>query len=425
VNGVAELLSEMAEDARTYGAVDPAVRVLRRRRRMARLAPLTVAAAVVVALVVAYAAVGRGTLDRTIGDPRPLPWLPDTWTVATATTPSLPTDRGVGPGAYVYMAADPRTWPTGAHPRYLVTVDGGQYRLPDEARGYGLSPDGRWLLVVTEGRYVLRDLTGAEAKVLDRHGGRSVAVGWSGDSAVLALQQTFGAEGTPDLEAAATVVELPSGGTRSVGLTPYPGEFICGVRPDGDLLLCPWDSVAGHVVVRLVDGRTGNERSHMDADVTDVLSEDQRKADEWAPAFGQQVTALPDGDTLVVRASRYIAFDDARPRATVADDLLVLDRRDGRVLRWLDMPEQRVPWMAPEGSEERAAIAERWQVASALPEGILLAHYAPLPGDGRWQTLAGLELLDPVTGSRTEVMSGAGSGFVVDILPRGDARAMI
>src|SRR5262249_24427095 len=171
-SGLADLLAGVADEAKVYGNTERAVRVLRRRRRVARLTPLVLGAVVIAAVSVTYVAVHRGSGQMTPS--AIVSWLPSRLLPAPD-APPLPTDRGVGPGSLVYVGRDQGR-------AVLVTADLAQYGLrvtPDSV--LSISPDGRWLLSVVDGRATLRDLTGTTVKSLFALPGGSAELAWSAD----------------------------------------------------------------------------------------------------------------------------------------------------------------------------------------------------------------------------------------------------
>ena len=109
MSGMSELLTEIAAEAKTYGGTEKAVAVLRRRRQLRRLAPMTIAVVVLAGLVLTYVQIKPGP---TAAPPDPtshgsVPWLPSEVTVPSTPPPSLPTDHGIDAGSLIYMAATP------------------------------------------------------------------------------------------------------------------------------------------------------------------------------------------------------------------------------------------------------------------------------------------------------------------------------
>jgi hypothetical protein len=97
---------------------------------------------------------------------------------------------------------------------------------------------------------------------------------------------------------------------------------------------------------------------------------------------------LTDGTSIVVRA--WVGKPPANGKSLLPDDMLVLDIRNGTVLRRLAMPDP-VPG-APVAEPSGAGQSDFWQTTAVTPEGVLLQH----------RQLSGgidLELMDPQTGS--------------------------
>jgi len=416
MNGVSELFADLAGEAKVYGALEEPVRVMRRRRRILRFAPVGVAALVVVASVLTYVAVRPTPADTEddIGDipTGSLSWLPPTLS-PPASAPALPTDRGVGPAAVVVW---PQNQPDAA---YVVAPSGDSYRLPD-GQVFGLSPDGRWLLSEASGRLGLRDLTGSRTIDVGPSPETGVDTVWDSDRGTLAVGRVYD---SPDLPAAghtATIVDLTSGGTRTVSLARYPTTRFCGLR-DSDLLLCSTEPAVGHLEVWVVDGRTGVQRSHLDADLTGALTPAELDAGRLgAPGIGPttDVTAMPGGSAVLIQTTRYAKGAGV----VIPADLLLVDVRDGRVMRRLGLPEQRTGRRVPaDGGGFWFTVTVGHGVASTLDDGVLLVRWGPAGrgADALVRVVRGLELLDPATGGRTAVMTV--SGPVAGILVRGAA----
>lgn len=432
MTGLPDLLTEIADEAKTYDGVDQAVRVLRRRQRMRRLVPATMAAVVAAGLLVTYVAVRPGPpggdgIGPTVPDipAGSLPWLPQTLTVPQTPPPALPADRGVGAGSLIYQRLRPLVAGTTAPgdditTPYLVTVDGGHYQLP-VSHVLSLSPDGRWLLSVRNNHVVLRDLTGSEVKDLGAYLDRAFAAAWSSNSSRLAFEQSGDlVDRTVRAEQAdkvltydqATVVDLPSGQTHNVTVSQFPGTRICGVQDGGDLILCSSVLVPNHVSVWLADGGSGVQRSHVTADLSSVLTDGERAAESASPLFGLNVQPLSGGTTLLVRTHQNVGM-------IMPDDLLAVDLTDGRVSRRLDLPVQEVGSATPSNGGVRYSVTQSWAALSASTEGVLLARGGPrgTGPDSMVSTVQALELLDPVSGQRSVVTTV--SGDVWNIFARG------
>jgi len=393
-----------ATDTRIYDEIDPATPVNLRPRRLARMAPLLAAAAVAVALLIAFLPFRPGDGDE--GAAGPVSWLPSRLTPAKA-PPPLPADRGVGPASLIYLTA-------GGPQAVLVTVTGSQYRLPDTGPR-SLSPDGRWLLSVRDKRLILRDLTGTEVRDL----GSEIAVGafsavWSTDGAELVIQQDQMRNAPPYDRA--TVVDLALGQSSTVPLVQFTGTSVCGVQGNGDLVLCPGRFDRRDLRTWVVDGVTGQLRSQHTMELMDVLEPSERRGEEVAGQLGDWQLALADGLTLALRAHDYVPEQGV----TTPGDLLLVDVATGKFVRRLELPTQAVVGIGESGGSQRFATTEGRRVVAAAPEGVLLVHSGPLGstgGDRFVEIVRALELLDPVTGKRTVVTKVSGS--IAAVIPRG------
>jgi hypothetical protein len=418
-NGVSELFADLADEARVYGDLDLPVRVMRRRQRIARFAPVGVAALVVVASVLTYAAV-RPAPAVTEDDAGDIPigsltWLPQSLS-PPGSAPPLPTDRGVGPAAVVVWLARPQGQGPAVDPNaaYVVSTAGDRYRLPD-GRLFALSPDGRWLLSDASGRLRLRDLTGSRTIDVGPAPGWPVAAAWTSDT--LAVGRALDNPDEPATSHRAAIVDLSSGGVRTVSLARYPTTAVCGLRDNGDLVLCSRDPAVDHVELWVVDGRTGEQRSHVDADLTASLTPAERDAGRIVMPM-TEVTAMPGGATVLVRTNRYVKTSGVM----VPGDLLVVDVSDGRVARRLALPEERVGRKVPAPADIGGVyftVPVGRTLESILDDGILLIRNGAkgTGADALISTVRGVELLDPATGTRKAVMTV--SGYVFSVILRG------
>lgn len=106
-------------------------------------------------------------------------------------TPDLPADRAVGRAAFIYTVDKP------APMIYLVAVDGTLYRVgtvpdhPEPGAHIGLSPDGRWLVRLRDGRWAVRDLTSRVEHFVD---GRKYPKAWSVDGGSMLWDQYVSSE---------------------------------------------------------------------------------------------------------------------------------------------------------------------------------------------------------------------------------------
>ncbi|HEU5109771.1 MAG TPA: hypothetical protein VFT95_14610, partial [Micromonosporaceae bacterium] len=116
MSGLGELLRDVAAEAGPYDVTDRAVRAVRRRRRLAVVAPLA-AALLVVAGTVASVPLRPDGADEALVWSNEVSWLP-TRLVPVAKPPPLPADRGVAPAVLAYETGD------AVFPETLFTEDG-------------------------------------------------------------------------------------------------------------------------------------------------------------------------------------------------------------------------------------------------------------------------------------------------------------
>jgi WD40-like Beta Propeller Repeat len=386
-----DLLDDVADQAKLYDPSDRALAVVRRRRRIARTAPLVLAAAVAIGLAAVSLPLHRSSVD---GDAAAtVDWLPQRVAVPEKSPPPLPNDHGVAPGSVVYQKAGYKT--------VLVTEDGRQYQLPRAWTGYvrGLSPDGRWLVVATEDKVLLRDLSGTDQIEL---AGGSAGVGkqfsWSPDGRWLALWTAKVANNTeePDADPRITTLDLDS---RKQQTVPISGSvMLTGVLDTGDVVvedrISP-DQVTTSTPVRLsiLDRETGRVRDRYQIDVTPWLSAKERQARQPA---GQPFTLLPSVDGLLADGHTVLLRPVFQLPKTgdgvgyVPDDVLAVDLETGKMTRRYHLPDPRIA-----KSTKDWIIDHNRTLRSVLPDGLLYVH------NGRTNPPGGpiaLELLDLSTG---------------------------
>jgi hypothetical protein len=414
MSGLSELLADIAAEAKTYGGAEKAVRVLRRRRQLRRLAPLAAALVVLAGLALTYI----HPKPHAVGPPTPVitgsvSWLP-TQLKPASETPPLPTDRGVGAGSVIYKANETvhvTPAPTSSIPRsVLVTTSGAQYRLPDGPDPYSfmgsLSPDGtRLLYAQPDGHITMRDLTGfvtLDVGTLPDPGEwwRFKAY-WSGDGSRLAVPQ-----------GSAIVVVTVATGRRTIVHPPADEKTrLCGVRSSGDVLVCSDDPVPMQAGVFVLDGQTSTVKTQRVVNLKNQLTEAEQKGDQINPSVYVTVSFLTDGNSFLVQLVKY----DNTWHVTFGGDLMLVDIATGNVRR-LPLPEMKVGDTRPQSGGTAFAITDAWGVTSALPDGVYLIHAGPLgpSGDDEYRlAVQGIEQLDPATGARVQVTAVSGIGSLV------------
>jgi hypothetical protein len=401
MNRLKDLLDDVAEQAKLYDPTDRALAVARRRRRVARVTPVALAAAVAIALAAVWLPLHRSAAD---GDAAAtVSWLPDRITVPKKAPPLLPIDHGVAPGSVVYQTGDKAV---------LVTEDSRQYQLPREWTGYvrGVSPDGRWLAIETGEKVLLRDLSGT-GQIEVAGGGAGVAKhgSWSPDGHWFALWTAKVASNTAESDAdpRITTVDLYS---RQQQVAPISGSVtLTGVLNSGDVALADRispDQVTTSTPIRLsiLDRQTRQVRDRYQIDPTPWLSTKERQARQ--PAGLPSVEALlADGRTLLIRP--FVRLPVNRDSVGyVPDDALAINLDTGKLTRRYYLPDPRI------AVSTRDMVADHNRtLKSMLPEGLLYVH------NGRTSPPGGpiaLELLDLSTG-RLQVVSTASSA-VADIV---------
>lgn len=362
MTGLRDLLIEEADDARVYDVTDRAVRVVRRQRTAARLVPAAAALIVVAGLIGIGVRFGGG------GDQDPVPaaaGLPARLT-PQANPPALPEDRGVGRAALAYLTGD-----GGQNPWVLVTVDGGQYRV-DGLRVEGMSPDGRWLLVLRpDGSRVLRDLAGTarhEFAGADLRSGAS----WSPDSRRLVVQ----------LSDIAYMVDLATAERSKVPLDPARPDRVCAVRNSGVLVLCPTLSSGP----RLADGVTGQVIREIPTAALGLRPAEAPLADLATPMLG------PDDHTL------FMGTRDAA-MATGSHFLVGFDLDTGLLTERYPLPDQLPAAQRPMNGGVEYGQPDARYVLGIHPDGPLLLHLAPGRSDPFTVGSVAIELVARDTGT--------------------------
>jgi hypothetical protein len=248
-----QALTVMAEDAGMYANADRALALARRRRSRRMLvgsvavAMLTVAAIGLPQVWSRHVAHPATPPAVSAGPSTPLPSPRSSYPVVV-TPPhnpdTLPTDRGVGPAAFVYAPTPDQA--------LLVTVDGHQYRLSDarlfQAGVDSLSPDGRWLLTGS----TVRDLTSTTSRQVPQ--GRAQ---WSPQARWLLIDAADGQH----------LIEAATGNSIRV-------DKAVAVLDTGDVVVASnIDRTAATITV--VDPRTGGERRRFDVNAAKELGPDQ------------------------------------------------------------------------------------------------------------------------------------------------------
>jgi hypothetical protein len=420
MSGLSELLTDIAAEAKTYGGTEKAVRVLRRRRKVRRLAPLAAVLVVLAGLGLTY------IYPLTNIQPKPrtvvpqesiatgsVPWLPTELTAPSTPPPPLPTDRGVGAGSLIYRANSTvhvTPAPTSSIPaNILVTTSGAQYRLPAGTRPYGtqasLSPDGTQLLLADhDGTLTVRDLTGFAALEVgtlpapgDDHRFQAF---WSGDSSRLAFPQGSKIIVVTVATGHQTVLHLPAGKNTE----------LCGVRASGEVLVCSQDTVPFQAGVFVLDGQTSAITTQRVVNLKSQLTAAEQQGDQTAASIYHTVFPLADGNSFLVRLNPYDSVD----RVTNGGDLLLVDIATGNIRR-LPLPEQKIGDHRPQSGGIAFAAIDSREVSSALADGVYLVHTGPLgpSGDDEYQyAVHSIEQLNPATGTRVQVTAVSGVGWV-------------
>ena len=397
MDGLKSLLDGLAREAPRYDVVDRAERVVRRRRRMVRLAPVAAGVAVVLVLGAGWVVL-RDADSRPVTRPgTPAAWLPPQLSVVKDPLP-LPADRGIGPASLLYIprkTTSERALPGTRPPMFdeaaatavirIVTPDGRQYGVAAEVNEAGhpspasLSPDGRWLAVGYNRGLVLRDLTGTSERTVTTYSNGSTHTFWSPDSRQLVLVRS-----TPSAaDSEVRVIDVLSGSQSTASSLAafrdaWPAWPI-GVDTAGNLVLKSETSIPGTptsvLTLWLVDPVTGRERRHLVVDPRTLLGS-SASAEQGEQAMVLGVCFLA-GDSLLVLTADLITDDRG--------GLLVIDLETGKLIEQHALP-----------GDEAAR-----EPLTASPETILLIRRGP----SRDHPEAALEQLDRKTGELRVVTS--------------------
>jgi hypothetical protein len=384
MNTLKDLLDDVAEQAKLYDSMDRALAVARRRRRVARVAPLALAAALAIGLAAVWLPLHRSGVD---GDgAATVSWLPDRITVPKKAPPPLPTDHGVAPGSVVYQAGDKTV---------LVTEDGRQYGLPRAWTGYvrGVSPDGRWLAIETGDKVLLRDLSGTgQIEVAGGGAGFAAQDSWSPDGRWFAVWSAKIASNTmdPDVDPRITTVDLDS---RKQQTVPISGNVrLTGVLDSGDVALAdrvsPFQvTTSTSIRLSIFNPQTRQVRHRYQIDFTPWLSAKERQVRPFI--FPEVEPLLADGRTLLLRPVVPVTGTYG---ASATDDVLAVDLATGTLTRRYYLPDPRGT-----SSTKDTTVISGLLLGAVLPEGVLYVHE-------HFGGNMSLELLDLSTG-RLQVVS--------------------
>jgi hypothetical protein len=390
-----------------------------RRRHAAWLIPVGIAVVVAAALSITYVAL-RPSCDGPFcvraaapgPDPGQLRWLP-AHLAAQAAPPPLPSDRGVGPGSLVYIDQTDR--------EVLVTADQAQYTLP---RGQGapiqithgpvgptgpprpipsvtplsLSPDGRWLLTVDGGRLALRDLTSTRSAVLTGGSEQSVVI-WGAGLVLIQNPKVY----------EVTVVDLSTLQPHEV---PLRGQ-VCGVQASTQLVAC---SPHGEpFTLSLVDSSNGAVRATVPVNVADSLTPDEEVGEQQYGQLSSVVLPLAGGQSVAVRTHPY--HRDAEK--TFPGDLILVDVATGTFRGRVALPPETAGQGVPRAGGIGYRPAERRDAVADVSEGIALVHIVPQDDPDFFYSVrvTGVEVADPATGRRSEVMTV--NGIITRLILRG------
>jgi hypothetical protein len=353
-----DMLVDAADDARVYDVTDQAVRVVRRRRAMARLVPVAAALLVVGGLVgVTRPFSGDGGGQEPSASVAGLPQR----LAPEKSPPALPEDRGVGPAELAFGSGDQVV---------LLAADGRQYRV-NALSVHGISPDGRWLLTLqrSQGTWVLRDLTGTGRQEFE--GDTTFSATWSPDSQRLVVQ-------TSRRSGATYMVDLTTGARSTVPLDPARAGRVCAVRNSGQLVLCSSEEVpfAG---LRLADGTTG-------AVVREVTVAALGLGPTESVAAGRGIPRLDiDDRTVFIPVHDPAGPDDTPAAAPAGHDRNVLlagfDLETGRLTQRYPLPDRRPGAQRPlNGGVEHGPMDHRI-LLGFHPAGVLLMHLTPSKAD--------------------------------------------
>ncbi|MEV4537164.1 hypothetical protein AB0J82_25635 [Asanoa sp. NPDC049518] len=360
MTGMRDLLVDVAAEARPYDVTDQALRTARRQRRIAWLAP-------VAAVVLATAGVAAVLPHSRPANSTVVSWLPEKLDVAESTS-ALPDSR-LGLAVLAYTRADGST--------VLVADDGGHYDAGEGVRA--ISPDGRWVALVRDGRVVLRDLGGDRVVDLGSDDDTNVAA-WSSDGRWLAVRSGVTNHGAPQ---SVMVIELATGRQAAkVAAGDYGTTVVCGLRDSAFLLLCSDFDNIDEVSLSRVNPLTGDDLGRQTVDLNKGVTK----------SFFVGGELMPDGHTLAFRteglehaAGDLLTFDLSRPNLRPRHHNLPVPTRDERALR---------------------------QVQSSVDGGVIVTRRY-----GQDLRIAAVELLD-FAGDRVETITTV-RGDIRDIVVRG------
>ncbi|GIF67690.1 hypothetical protein Ais01nite_57250 [Asanoa ishikariensis] len=280
MTGMRELLADVAAEARSYDVTDRALRIARRQRRVAWAAP--------VAAVVLVAAGAVAVLPLRPDKSAEVGWLPERLAPERSVV-ALP-DTRVSPAVLAYTRGDGSTT--------LVTADGRHYDGGEAVRA--ISPDGRWVAMLRDGRRVVRDLGGDRVVDLGTDDDTNI-VAWSRDSRWMAVRTGVTNPGAPQ---SVKVVELATGTeVAEVAAGAYGTTTVCGLRDSAYLLLCYAVAYSDEVSVSTVNPLDGSELGR------DVVTMNRGLEDSQFAGGA----LLPDGHTLALWTENPAgATDDPR-----------------------------------------------------------------------------------------------------------------
>ncbi|MDW5328461.1 hypothetical protein [Plantactinospora sp. KLBMP9567] len=404
MNGLRDMLGEVAEHAKVYDVTGRAVRVARRRRHAARLAPVAAAAAVVAFGAVAVVGLRPDPpVGQTVVAVPTVDWLPERLDLPASGPDPLPATGPVGRGVLVY--ADLRR---DAPAPVLLTEDGRQHRLAQpvtSAQGAShtrptLSPDGRWLGEQRDGRYVLRDLTGTARHQLTEG---SSPVAWSPESRWLLLTDNL------DEDAAPVRLDLTSGERRQVPGVDSERWQPVAVLPSGEAVLLgvPKGSTRRtSLELRLVDAAGAAEPTRFQFELRLYLRP--------AESVGWETPRLsPDGRALLFSVVELADPEQGMPGLDHGGELIRVDLTS-KAVRRIPLPYADRP--GPPAPSPSPAAARAWwnEPLGYLPEGVLLRLRT---ADGQGDAL---QVLDPATGAVGRVTELPARGPAVEFVwPRG------
>ncbi|GAA3199553.1 TolB family protein [Dactylosporangium siamense] len=371
-----DMLDDAAQDARVYDVTDQAVRVIRRRRAMARLVPVAAALLVVAGLVgVTRPFGGDGGGQEPSASAAGLPQR----LVPEKSPPALPEDRGVGSAELAFVSGDDVV---------LLTADGRQYRV-NALSVQGISPDGRWLLVLrsSQGPWVLRDLTGTGRQEFE--GDTTFSASWSPDSRRLVVQ-------TSRRSGVTYLVDLTTGARSTVPLDPARAGRVCAVRNSGQLVLCSSEEVP-FSGLRLADGTTG-------AVVREITVAALGLAPTETMAAGRGIPRLDiDDHTVFIPVHDSAGPDDTPASAPAGHDRNVVlagfDLDTGRLTQRYPLPDRIPGAQRPlNGGVEYGPMDNR-VLLGFHPAGVLLVHLTASKGDPFESGPVTIELIARDTGA--------------------------